>query len=100
MKKLNYELMSQEIEESITYLKRVLKECKSSSISDWGFLFEMAHIYWHLNSAVNARHLSCKVFSEGDYDDFIKWPSEIELDPEALRREKKRKSPRSERKRK
>lgn len=78
--KLQYETISYNIEEALTYLKRVLKKCKNKSLAEEEFIPEMEHILCHLNFSLNARYLNLKCISALSKEEFKNYtfpPKEI-----------------------
>ncbi|MCG8430088.1 MAG: hypothetical protein MJA29_02800 [Candidatus Omnitrophica bacterium] len=68
--RLAHNTISYDLEEAIQYLKEILRRVENKSITEEEFLFEMKHVFLHLNFAVNARHLTRKTVTQLSQEKF------------------------------
>lgn len=80
MKKLNYEIILHNIEESREQLEEIEKQLKDENLSEIDFQTQLEYAYHHLNFAWNIRHSSTEEYKEMSDDNFNNWskfPKEI-----------------------
>jgi hypothetical protein len=82
---MNKDFIVFNLNEAKKSIEQIIKEFETNNeyyADDSMYWVDMQHLYWHINSAWNARNSSSKESDEGSEENFEKWnkfPSDLEL---------------------